>query len=106
VAGPAGAVRHQPVLPLQPAQRALGALPEDAVGAPGVEAQLEQSLLQGRHVVADVRPGGQRQQPVPQSPAGSGQRRVGLGADDPVDGQPAPLLELAQRLVGELVEDR
>jgi hypothetical protein len=102
----AGAVRHQAVLPLQPAQRALGALAEHAVRAAGVEAELEQPLLQRRDVVTDVRPGGQRQQPVPEPPAGGGQRGVRLRPDDAVHRQPAPLLELAQRLVRGLVEQR
>jgi hypothetical protein len=104
-AGPAGAVRDEAVLALEPAQRLLRTGAEDAVGPAGVEAQLQQALLQGSDVVAHERPGGQREQPVAELPAGGRQRAVGLRAHDPVHGEPAALLELAQRPIGRLVED-
>ena len=100
----AGAVGDHAVLALEAAQRLLRAHAEHPVDPAGVEAELEQPLLQRGDVVADVGVAGQGQQPVAEPPAGGGQRPVGLGADDAVDGDAAALLELAQRPVGRLAE--
>ena len=106
VAGPQVPSAHQAVLALQPLERLLGERTEDAVGAAGVVAELEQPLLQRGDVVTDEHPRREGQDAVAEPPAGGGQGAVGLGADDAVDRQPAVLLEVPQRPVGRLVEDR
>ena len=74
---------------------------EDAVGAGQVVAHLEQLLLQGCDVVAGQQAAGVvAEDAVAEAPARAGQRRVGLDADDPVDRQAAPLLEVADRELG------
>lgn len=81
-------------------------MPEYPVDPTGVEAQLEQPLLQYGHVVPDVALTGQGQQPVAEGQAGRLQRRVGLASDDSVDRHTPLLLERPYGQIGGLVEDR
>ena len=106
VAGPADPVGHQPVVTLEAAQRVGGQRPEDAVGPGQGVAELEQLGLQGRDVVTGQRLAGLvRQHAVAQAPVGAGQRGEGLRADRAVDRQAPPLLEMAHRELGGLVEE-
>ncbi len=79
--------------------------PKTPVDAAGVEAQAEEALLQlGDVVPVDEMAGGVPQQPVAEPPASRVERGEGPGADDPVDEQPALLLEGADRGVEPVVE--
>ena len=97
---PAGSIGGHAVLALETAQGGLRTGTKDAVDAPRVEAELEQAFLQRGDVIADEGVAGERQQPVPEPPTGSGQRPVGLHADQTVDAHTPLLLEGTDGTVG------
>src|SRR5690349_9516433 len=98
-------VRGQADVALELADRNIGLPAEYAVAAAGVEAHVQEPLLEQRDVVADVGMArDERQQPVTQLPVRFIQRAVGLDADNAVDPQPAPLLERAHRMIDGVVE--
>ncbi len=103
----AGAVGRHPDVALELTHALLGLAAEDAVVATDVEAEAEQTLLQGEHVVAaqlvarDV-----GEQPVAQAPACLVEGAVGQRPHQTVHGQPSLLLEGTDRPVERGVEDR
>ena len=103
--GAARAVVDQADVALEVADGAIGLAAEDAVDATGVEAHVEQPLLQGGDVVADRRvPDGVLEDPVTERPARLVEQPPGLRADDAVDAGPALLLEVAYGPVEGVVE--
>ncbi len=104
--GPAGPVDGDAEAALQLAQRPVGLRPEDAVHRTREEPQHDQPLLQRRDVVAAHHvPGHEEEHAVAQAPAGGLEHAQGLGADDAVGEQAAPLLEGPDgRLEGPVVD--
>jgi hypothetical protein len=83
----------------------LGLDAEKPVHATAVEPHVEQALLEAGDIVAGDQPGGHvGEDPVTQPPPGLVEGVVGLRTDDAVDSDPALLLELPDRAVGDIVE--
>ena len=102
---PAAAVVHQAALVLELPKRGLGALAEDPVAATDVEAQVSEPLLQLLHVVAGERVADAAVEvALPEPLPRLLERLLGGRADDPVDEQPAGLLQPPDGLVDVVVE--
>ncbi|HZQ27151.1 MAG TPA: hypothetical protein VFA94_05575 [Acidimicrobiales bacterium] len=82
----------------------LGALAQDAVDPPGIEAERAQPALQVGDVVAPQGGIAAVEQPVAEPVAGLDQRRPRLLPADPVDAQAACGLKGAARLLGAVIE--
>ena len=104
VAGPEMPSTVKPGVALELAQRARGLGTEDAVLAPGVEAEPVEGVLQRGDVVAAEVRRLQVQQPVAEHEATLDQRGPGLGPDDAVDADLARRLEGADRGLGRRAE--
>ena len=79
------------------AERGLGLGAEDAVLAPGVEAERVEAALEVVDVVAAQHRRREVEQAVAEAEAALDQRAPGLGSADAVDAQAALRLELADR---------
>ena len=104
VAGPQTASGTEPPLALESAERGLGLGPEDAVFAPGVEAERVEATLELADVVAAQHRSMHVEQAVAERVAALDQRAPGLGSADPVDAHTAASLELAHGREGLLPE--
>ena len=105
--GAAGAVVDEADVALEVADRAIGLAAEDAVDPAGVEAHVEQPLLEGGHVVTDGWvPDGVLEDAVAEGPARLLEQPPGLRSDDAVDAGAALLLEVAYGPIERVVEGR
>jgi len=87
---PADTVHGEPGVALEVHEGRGGAVAQDSVDPPRVEAQAAEAPLQGGHIVAPQHRGPPVQETLAQAVAGLDQRRPGLRTANPVDAQ-APL---------------